>query len=113
SPSIQPIGQTAWIPKLNDAKQSEPAPVGMTWIPGGQFWMGAGDDHMTDARPWHRVYVDGYWMDKTEVTNGQFSHFVKATGYVTLAERKPRGLDYPAALPGRLVAGSVDFSPPN
>ena len=84
----------------------------MTWIPGGQFWMGTSEDHMTDARPWHRVYVDGYWMDKTEVTNEQFARFVRATGYVTVAERKPRAEDYPQALPERLVAGSVVFSPP-
>src|SRR5262245_15704317 len=71
-PSIQPIGQTAWIPKISDPKPPESAPVGMVWIPGGQFWMGTADDHMLDARPWHRVDVDGYWMDKAEVTNEQF-----------------------------------------
>jgi formylglycine-generating enzyme required for sulfatase activity len=85
----------------------------MTWIPGGQFWMGTQEAHMPDARPWHRVYVDGYWMDTTEVTNEQFATFVKATGYVTVAERKPRAEDYPQALPERLVAGSVVFSPPD
>ena len=105
--------QTAWIPKINEPKPPAPAPVGMVWIPGGQFWMGAADDHMTDARPWHRVYVDGYWMDKTDVTNNQFSRFVKATGYVTVAERTPRAEDYPGALPGKLIAGSVVFSPPD
>jgi sulfatase modifying factor 1 len=110
--SIQPIGQTAWIPKINDGKPPEVAPDGMTWIPGGQFWMGSVEDRMTDARPWHRVYVDGYWMDKTEVTNEQFARFVKVTGYLTVAERKPRAEDYPRALPGMLVAGSVVFSPP-
>ena len=68
---------------------------------------------MTDARPWHRVYVDGYWIDKTEVTNEEFARFVKAMGYVTVAERKPRAEDYPEALPERLVAGSVVFSPPD
>src|SRR5579864_1341943 len=104
---------TAWSPKINDRKPPEPAPAGMTWIPGGQFWMGTTDDHMADARPWHRVYVDGYWMDKTEVTNEQFARFVKATSYVTVAERKPRPEDYPHALPEKLVAGSVVFSPPD
>ena len=68
---------------------------------------------MADTKPWHRVYVDGYWMDKTEVTNEQFARFVKATGYVTVAERKPRAEDYPRALPENLVAGSVVFSPPD
>jgi len=106
------LDQTAWIPKIRDSKPPGPAPAGMNWIPGGQFWMGTAEEHMADTRPWHRVYVDGYWMDKTEVTNKQFGSFVQATGYVTVAERKPRAEDYPRALPERLVAGSVVFSPP-
>jgi len=66
-----------------------------------------------DARPIHRVYVDGFWMDRTDVTNEQFVRFVTATGYVTVAERKPRPEDYPGAPPENLVAGSVIFSPPD
>ena len=97
------------------------APEGMAWIPGGEFSMGiqdprglpnGGPDSMADARPIHRVYVDGFWMDQTHVTNEQFARFVKATGYVTLAERKPRAEDYPGARPENLVAGSVVFTPP-
>ena len=30
-----------------------------------------------DSRPIHRVYVDGFWMDATEVTNEQFAKFVE------------------------------------
>lgn len=98
------------------------APAGMAWIPGGEFSMGAQDpptkdtvgmQATVDSRPIHRVYVDGFWMDKTDVTNGEFAKFVKATGYVTVAERKPRAEDYPGALPENLVAGSVVFSPPD
>jgi formylglycine-generating enzyme required for sulfatase activity len=66
-----------------------------------------------DARPVHRVYVDGFWMDKTDVTNEQFARFVNATGYVTVAERKPRAEDFPDAPPENLVAGAVVFSPPD
>ncbi|HEY7334813.1 MAG TPA: formylglycine-generating enzyme family protein [Bryobacteraceae bacterium] len=106
-------GQIAWVPKINSTKPADAAPTGMVWIPGGEFWMGAADSHMADAQPWHRVYVDGFWMDKTEVTNEQFARFVKATGYVTVAERKPRAEDYPQAIPDKLVAGSVVFSPPD
>jgi sulfatase modifying factor 1 len=105
--------QPEWVPKLNDRQAPGPAPEGMTWIPGGEFWMGSQEDRMTDARPWHRVYVDGFWMDKTEVTNEQFTRFAKATGYVTVSERKPRAEDYPQAPPEKLVAGSVVFSPPD
>jgi formylglycine-generating enzyme required for sulfatase activity len=104
---------TAWFPALNDSQPPGPAPDGMIWIPGGQFWMGSDDGHMPDSRPWHRVYVDGYWMDRTEVTNQQFAQFVKATGYVTIAERKPRAEDFPGAPPENLVAGSVVFAPPS
>jgi formylglycine-generating enzyme required for sulfatase activity len=67
----------------------------------------------TDSRPIHRASVDGFWMDKTEVTNQQFAAFVKATGYVTVAEQTPRAADFPGVPPDKLVAGSVVFSPPD
>jgi formylglycine-generating enzyme required for sulfatase activity len=66
-----------------------------------------------DARPVHRVYVDGFFMDQTAVTNAQFAEFVKATGYVTIAERKPHPEDFPGAPPENLVAGAVVFTPPD
>jgi formylglycine-generating enzyme required for sulfatase activity len=98
------------------------APEGMVWLPGGEFSMGAADapdmndvgmKATEDSRPVHRVYVDGFWMDKTDVTNQQFAAFVKATSYITIAERKPRAEDYPGAPPENLVAGSIVFSPPD
>jgi formylglycine-generating enzyme len=98
------------------------APKGMVWIPGGEFSMGAQDPpHMdmvgmqatTDSRPVHRVYVDGFFMDKTDVTNAQFAEFVHATGYVTVAEKVPTAEDFPGAPPENLYAGGVVFSPPN
>ena len=85
----------------------------MIWVPGGEFWMGSNEPSFGDARPWHKTYVDGFWMDKTEVTNAEFARFVKATGYVTVAERKPRAEDFPTAPPENLVAGSVVFTPPD
>ncbi|MSR60390.1 MAG: formylglycine-generating enzyme family protein [Planctomycetaceae bacterium] len=93
----------------------------MVWIPGGEFSMGCedprdkpqgGPDAMLDARPIHRVQVDPYWMDATEVTNAQFAAFVKATGYQTFAEQTPKAEDFPGAPPENLVAGSVVFTPP-
>jgi formylglycine-generating enzyme len=79
------LGQT----QVNDAAPPGVAPAGMVWIPGGTFWMGQEGEQFVDAQPVHKVYVDGFWMDKTEVTNRQFRAFVAATGYVTLAELKP------------------------
>ena len=57
-----------------------------------------------DALPIHRVSVDGFWMDATEVTNEQFEKFAKATGYVTVAEQKPTKEEFPTAPPENLIA---------
>jgi len=106
----------------NRFKPSGDSPPGMVWIPGGELSMGtndptkmvcdgAGHDPMPDARPVHRVAVDGFWMDATAVTNEQFERFVQATGYVTDAERKPKAEDFPTAQPDMLVAGSIVFTP--
>jgi formylglycine-generating enzyme required for sulfatase activity len=73
---------------------------------------GSGNPKMRDAMPRHKAAVDGFWMDRTAVTNEQFEQFVKATGYVTVAERTPNPKDFPGAPPENLVAGSVVFTPP-
>jgi sulfatase modifying factor 1 len=100
----------------------KPPPLGMVWIPGGEFSMGCSDprdlphgghDAMPDCRPIHRVYVDGFWMDQTEVTNDQFADFARATSYVTVAERTPTAKEFPGAPAEKLVAGSVVFAPPS
>ncbi len=82
----------------------------MVWIPCGRFWRGS--DQVPDARPVAEVEVDGFWMDRTEVTNAQFAAFVQATGYVTVAERSPDPKLFPGALPELLVPGSAVFDPP-
>jgi sulfatase modifying factor 1 len=87
------------------------APPGMVWIESGTFRMGS-DRHYPEEAPAHRVRVDGFWIDRTPVTNRQFREFVKATGYVTFAEIPPDPNDYPGALPHMLRAGSLVFSPP-
>lgn len=46
-------------------------------------------DASKDEYPKHKVTVRGFYIDITEVTNKQFEAFVKATGYITTAERKP------------------------
>jgi formylglycine-generating enzyme required for sulfatase activity len=113
--------QAGFRPTVEKATPApEPAHEGMVWIPGGEFSMGCADPRscsdggnlpMDDARPIHRVYVDGFWMDKTDVTNEQFSKFVEATGYITIAEQTPKAEDFPTAPKENLVAGSTVFTP--
>lgn len=74
--------------------------------------MGCDDCEMPDTSPVHLVAVDGFWMDTTPVTNKQFSQFIKATGYLTIAERQPDPNEFPGADPKDLVPGSAVFSPP-
>ena len=95
---------------------------GMVLIPGGAFSMG-GDDNKgwRDEYPKHEVIVDSFWMDIHEVTNKQFADFVKATGYVTTAEKTldweeikkglPPGTPKPEA--SRLAPASLVFVPTN
>lgn len=104
------------------AQASPSGPEGMVWIPGGEFSMGSTDPlARRDEQPVHRVKVDGFWMDETEVTNAQFRKFVEATGYVTTAERKPTMEEIMAQLPPGtppppeevLVAGALVFVMPS
>jgi sulfatase modifying factor 1 len=85
--------------------------AGMAFVDGGSFRMGS-DRQQPEERFVHSVRVDGFWIDRHEVTNAQFQQFVDATGYVTLAER---GLDpkaHPNVKADLLVPGSVVFVQP-
>ena len=70
------------------------------------------NDHYPEEAPAHRVVVDGFWIDRTAVSNAQFLKFVKATGHVTLAERPADPAAYPDALPELLQPASIVFVPP-
>src|SRR6202008_1336035 len=99
--------QPAEITSRPDERQT----ADMVWIEGGTFRMGS-NDHYPEEAPVHRVSVDGFWIDRTPVTNRQFKEFVKATGHVTTAQIVPDPKDYPGALPHMLYAGSLVFTPP-
>ena len=60
----------------------------MVLIPSGKFFMGSNAFYAyANEKPVHEVKVDSFLMDKFEVTNYQFSQFVKETGYITTAEK--------------------------
>jgi formylglycine-generating enzyme required for sulfatase activity len=114
-------GVSPFLPTIpNRASPAEQAPPGMVWIPGGEFSMGSSgptsglcgaEGETPDALPVHRVYVDGFRMDRTDVTNAQFAAFVQATRYVTVAEQKPSPAEFPGVPLIQLVAGSLVFTP--
>ncbi|MBM5802291.1 MAG: formylglycine-generating enzyme family protein, partial [Cyanobacteria bacterium K_DeepCast_35m_m2_023] len=84
----------------------------MVWVPGGRFVMGS-DQHYPEEAPAHQRTIEGFWMDRTPVTNGQFQRFVKATGYRTQAECPANAADYPGASPQRLQPASIVFVAPS
>jgi formylglycine-generating enzyme len=97
--------------RINTDPAPGPGPDGMVWIPGGTFWMGCEGCGMPDALPVHLVSVDGFWMDRAPVTNAEFAAFVRATRYVTVAERPLNPANYPGVPRDKLVPGSAVFRP--
>lgn len=107
---------------LPDTGNTHASHAGMAWVPAGTFRMGADNQQAEpDEYPKHDVTVDGFWIDKTEVTNAQFEKFIKATGYITTAERKPDWNELKKQMPpgtekpadSLLVAASLVFVPAN
>jgi len=94
----------------------------MVFIPGGILNMG-GDNDQSDPNefPKHEVHIDPFMMDETEVTNAQFAKFVKATDYVTVAEREVNWEELKKQLPPNtpkppdsiLAPGALVFVPTN
>src|SRR3954453_1074717 len=83
---------------------------GMRRLAGGSFLMGC-EDFYPEEGPVRRVEVEAFWIDTHPVTVAQFRRFVKATGYVTVAERPLDPSDYPDADAAALVPGALVFQP--
>jgi formylglycine-generating enzyme len=107
--------------RFGQTSSPDSVPIGMVWIPGGTFMMGANNDQAyADEYPRHQVTVEGFWMDKTTVTNAQFRRFIESTGYVTTAEKAPDWEELkkqlregtPKPSDEVLVAASLVFVPP-
>lgn len=93
---------------MSEVKEIKTDLTDMIKIPGGKFLMGS-DNFYPEEKPVHEVTVDGFWMDKYEVTNEQYEKFVNETGYVTVAERPLDPVDYPTVDPALLVPGALIF----
>ena len=107
------------IPLFSCNKQKDY--TGMSWIKPGEFMMG-GMNHFearNDEFPSHKVKLDGFWIDQTEITNSEFMDFVNETNYITTAEIKPTWEEIKNQLPPGIqkphdslfVASSLVFKP--
>ncbi|MCR9200931.1 MAG: formylglycine-generating enzyme family protein, partial [Planctomycetaceae bacterium] len=117
--------QTASSTDATDATEASRATdpdrhAGMVFVRGGSFTMGSeGPLSRRNEQPPNQVQLDGFWIDTAPVTNAQFARFVEATGYETIAERKPDWDELKKSLPpgtprpddSLLVAGSMVFTP--
>jgi len=82
--SIFLISLIASCSNLSDSETnqvSEQDGMTLVYIPEGEFIMGSSDedkDAAEDEKPQHKVYLDAYWIDKTEVTNGMYNKCLDA-----------------------------------
>jgi formylglycine-generating enzyme required for sulfatase activity len=110
--ALAPIACAPAPPKACQANLAIPDPAhiraGMVRIKGGTFLMGAAAIRPEEgpARP---VTVGDFWIDQHEVTNAEFAKFVKATGYVTEAERPLDPKLYPGLSPSQMRPSSLVF----
>jgi eukaryotic-like serine/threonine-protein kinase len=115
SASTGAIRQADQLPPCTTIGQTWTSPIDratLVCVPAGEFLMGAtADDPLAraDEKPQHHVYLDAYWLDRTEVTNANFAKCMAAgacrpkvydtetKAYVSYAV-DPRYQDYPAFL---------------
>ncbi len=80
--------------KIGDVRVNPKDGAEMVWVPAGEFLMGSTDEEISrlrkadftlkaaaldDEKPQRKVYLDGYWIYRTEVTVGQYRRFCDAT----------------------------------
>jgi serine/threonine-protein kinase len=90
--------------------EEEPGPpeFEMLHVPAGEFVMGS-EIGTSYEQPVHTVYLEEFWIDRTEVTNARFAEFATESGYETEAERKGGTLYGPE---GRVQTAGADWQHP-
>jgi formylglycine-generating enzyme len=102
--------------RLSDDSQRTTVPQadrfteGMVWVAGGPDEFERESASSSHGVPRSGAWLNGFWMDRAEVTNAEFSRFVESTGHVTTAERSTAGLSVSGASEF-LGGGSVVFEP--
>ncbi len=117
-------GSASLCASYSGIPDGEASTAGMVWVKPGTYIMGNDHGHKDESsgrylpyreeRAEHSVKLDGFWIDHHEVTNAQFTEFVEATGYVTMAEREPKKEWFPPDYPAELmIPGSAVFISPD
>jgi hypothetical protein len=91
-------------PKGGDIERRGTDPAEMVYLPAGSFTMG--DTHgegSTDEKPVHQVFVNAFWLDRTEVTNARFARFAQTGAY------RPQG-EWQREAPGKDQHPVVDVT---
>ena len=76
-PCISPAGSET--PSAGKIWKEPLTGMEFVWVPGGCYVMGCGkwtSDCFSDEKPAHEVCLDGFWMGKTEVTQGQWKQIM-------------------------------------
>ncbi len=93
-PANTDLPVTKEVPGLGSTRTSETDGMTLVFVPGGDFLMGTDNSSYANERPAHTVFLDPYWMDRTEVTNTMFEAFVDQAGYQTDAEKRGSSYGY-------------------
>jgi len=75
-PPEEPPPTSTAGPGLGDTWTRPADGMAMVYVPAGEFEMGSTED--SNEQPVHTVALDGFWIDRTEVTNGQYQRCVEA-----------------------------------
>jgi len=70
------VSEKANLDRLGETKISSSDHMTLVYVPAGEFLMGS-KAGLTDEQPIHKVYLDAYWVDRTEVTNSMYADCVK------------------------------------
>jgi len=89
--SAEPSHPTSDVPPANAEPAGATVPDDMLPVPGGTFTMGADGVGERDEQPAHRVTVEGFLLDKTEVTNAKYLECVNAQACKPYRDNVARG----------------------
>jgi formylglycine-generating enzyme required for sulfatase activity len=76
---VQPTATPGAEPPPGTTRVRQADGMLMVYVPAGEFLMGSAEgEGDPDEHPQHAVFLDAFWIDRTEVTNAQYRQCVEA-----------------------------------